>query len=288
MDYFDDVAQAIQDVEEIEAEDKEFRKLQRLNDCGKYAWYFSGETGEQVGYVKRCGLFRECPSCLQYRVKQEREWIEIKLLNTEMVTVTINDLDKANNLVRKAHKTQFIRYPQLDDTDLFLLNKAFAKKHEINGTPVTSEWLQAQDWKEILNTPVGRNKSGTMHVPKSPKPESKFSIIQATQIVTNAENTVVICTMNKAIKSTAAMDPKTADEVVDCLNLRMGYVKRALQEQGYEVHEYIKKQKVNHNAIDWQKSRSINMPYTENSTRGHRFASDKPPNLANSPPIFAT
>ncbi len=192
--------------------------------------------------------------------------MKIATIEKRMIAVKI-DAKKATKLIRKADKTEYIRYPLENGQDFLLLDESLGVK----GDAVDLEWVAKQDWTVIMNTPEGRNKSGTMHIPVDDSEAEEFTIINTQQFITNAGRSKTLKAMKEAEQETADLNPKTADEVVCALRKRTRIATRKLREQGYSVNLYNKKLKLIHSMVNWQGdveiSSQIKRYYTENPTR---------------------
>lgn len=240
-------------LEEDEQQRREHKRLKRLKDCGSWAYWFDAHTGRRTGFTMYCDLFRDCPLCLHRRADQEYQWMRDTVIRTvdTIMALTVSSQDEGNNLIRGLNKTEYARYPQEDGTELIFLMQAKVIKKNKRGKRATIDWVIAQDWKVILRTPEGRNKSGALHMPVSTADNEPFSIINTRQFTTNAPAMVVDNIMDKVVIETEHFKPKDVGEVEGYLRERFKSATGKLQEQGYEVNTYTKKLKVTHSKIDW-------------------------------------
>lgn len=232
---------------------KQVRKAQkrakRLQDCGKFAYWFDPHTGRRTGYPMRCDLFRECPNCLQHRAYVEYERIKKALLYKDLKMITIENQREGTNFIRGVHKTKYIRYPQMDGTEIiFFEREAF---DEDTGIEIPTGWIAQQDWTEIVLTPEGRNKSGTGHIISADDDEEPFTIINAKQFVTDAPGDITEKLCEETVEETEDMRPTTPQEVLLCMNRRLRTTVKKLKDRGYDCRIYQKKLKVIHSRIDW-------------------------------------
>jgi hypothetical protein len=223
------------------------RREKRLRDCGSWAYWFDPHTGQRSGYLMYCDIFRECSRCLLRRATKEYEWMKKAVLAKDINVVKIEDKRTASNLVRGVHKSKYARYPLEDGTELVFID---ANEKEI-GEKAELEWIMKQDWSEIVSTPKGRNKSGTIHVPASPEDEEPFTIIKAKQFVTDAPVEQVEQAAEEVIAETDYMRPENPKDVLLYLNRRLSMTIRKLKAQGFDCRVYQKKLKVIHSRIDW-------------------------------------
>lgn len=241
-----------QELEEYEKLQIQMRKrekhFKRLKDCGNFAYWFDPHSGKRSGFVLHCDLFRECPSCLQRRATREYQWMKYAVITKHINFVRMDDRQKVNNMVRGLDKTQYVRYPLVDGTEIIFLD---ANERPDTGEKAESLWLSKQDWAEIVTTPEGRNKSGTLHIPSSPEEEEAFTIITAKQFVTEAPINLVEETADQVVADTDYMRPENPQEVRTYLNRRLNMTVKKLREQGHECRVYHKKLKVIHSRIDW-------------------------------------
>ncbi len=173
---------------------------------------------------------------------------------------------EATNLIRKAEKTEYIRYPQQNGNDILFLDESVG----VEGVAVDLAWVMRQDWKTIVQTPEGRNKSGTMHIPIDDETPEEFSIINTKQFITSASRRVTNQAMSEAIQETVSLDPKTPDAVVTALRKRVGLATNKLRQQGFIVTVYSKRLKLIHSLVDWTGKGRIKRLYTENPTRANQ------------------
>ncbi len=246
---------------------REEKRAQRISDCGKWSNWYNPHNGERTGFVFQCGLFRYCDACLKKRAEEEYELLKIAALDKHMVMKIVTSKE-ATNLIRKVDKTEYIRYPQENGNDLLFLDESVG----MEGVAVNLGWVMRQDWTTIVQTPEGRNKSGTMHMPVDDETPDEFSIINTKQFITNANRRVTNQAMGEAIRETASLDPKTPDAVVAALRKRVGIATNKLRQQGFTVTIYDKRLKLIHSLVDWtgQRSGRIKRLYTENPTRANQ------------------
>lgn len=233
--------------------DEADRRNQRLHDCGKWGYYFDPHTGKQSGFVYSCDLFRECPICRKKRANREKKWM-FQANDREkenFVFVRVDDAYEANRLLRGVGKKQYVRYPQQDGSEVIFLHGELSDK--VDGEEVTHDFLRELDWETIVTTPEGRNKSGAMHSPPSPKNPEKFQIIEIQQFIPSAPVELVDEAMRYAISQTLDLLPEDALEVRDGINQRTNLAIDYLRKRGHSVNTYKKKIKVILSQINWQK-----------------------------------
>ena len=264
---------------------REEKRAQRISDCGKWSNWYDPHTGQRTGFTFQCGLFRYCDACLQKRASKEHTFLKTAVLERRMV-MKIVTAEEATKLIRKAEKNEYIRYPQKNGNDLLFLDEAVG----IEGVAVDLAWVMKQDWTTIVQTPEGRNKSGTMHMPIDDEVLEDFSIINTKQFVTNANRRITNQAMRDASQETAKLDPKTPETVVAALYKRFSIATAKLRRQGYVVTVYNKRLKLIHSRIDWNGQKSsgqIKRLYTENPTRSNQPEQVKIPAARKSVPIQA-
>ena len=247
------------------------KRDRRRADCGKWSYWYDAHTGKRQGYIFFCDLFRDCERCLNRRAEQEKKWILDAHLEKDLVAVIVTP-EEAKRIVRNtgAKKKNYVRYPYEDNgtiVEMIVIQKEFYDA----GFEVDMRWILEQDWKNVVATPEGRNKSGTVHMPRTPEDEQgAFTIIDTNQIVTDAPSEMVIAEMDNIIEETSDYDPRTAEEVQECLKHRTTLLKTRLRMLEYNVTLYNKHIKLIHHKIDWsgkrQKNRENNHLYTENLT----------------------
>lgn len=266
-----------QDLDKLDKLRKEQTRIEkrekRLNDCGKYANWYNPHSGKRTGFIFRCGLFRHCSVCLKRRADEEYTWVKQATLDKRMIVISV-DSKAATNIIRKAEKTEYIRFPGEDGKDLLFLDETLG----IVGEAVDLDWVVKQDWEIIVSTPKGRNKSGTMHMPIEEDAGEEFTIINTQQFITNANRYNTIKAMKEAEEQTANLNPKTANEVVNALRKRTRIATRKLREMGYSINMYNKKLKLIHSMINWQSQNgNIKRLHTENPTRSTTLSHDNLP-----------
>lgn len=241
--------------EEIEQElffkqmKKSQKRAKRLQDCGRFAYWFDPHTGKRAGYSMRCDLFRECPRCLQHRAYTEYERMKNCMLYKELKMIIVDSKKDGSALLRGIHKTKYARYPQMDGTEIIFFEKGIFG--DDIGEEIPTGWIAKQDWAEIVLTPEGRNKSGTVHIPVVSDDEEPYTIINAKQFVTDAPQELTDQLCDETIAETANMQPETPEEVLLYMNRRLRTTIKKLKERGYECRIYQKKLKVIHSRIDW-------------------------------------
>lgn len=244
------------------------KKKRRKGDCGKFANWYNPHSGKRTGFIFRCGLFRDCETCLKRRADQEYELIKTASLEKRMIAKIMTP-KQATRLIRKMDKTEYVRFPQENGNDLLLLDEEASEAMGIGGVEVDLHWVVRQNWETLVQTPKGRNKSGTMHIPASDDEPEEFTIITTSQFVTNANRGATIKAMKEAEQETANLDPRTSDEVVSALHKRTSVATRKLRELGFHTTLYSKRLKLVHGLIDWTGRRQIKRQYTENPTRAN-------------------
>ena len=150
---------------------REEKRAQRISDCGKWSNWYNPHSGKRTGFIFKCGLFRYCNACLERRADEEYELMKTAALEKRMIAKVV-DPKEATKLIRKADKSEYIRFPQENGTDLLLLDESVG----IAGVAVDLNWVIQQDWSTLVQTPEGRNKSGTMHMPVSDDDPDDFTI----------------------------------------------------------------------------------------------------------------
>lgn len=239
-------------------QDKEAEKrhAKRLADCGKWGNWYHQHTGSRTGHFFRCGMHRECDYCLKIRAEKEYKWILDTSFDKEMVVIK-RPKDNATKVLRDVKKTEYIRFPQ-KHVDVILMSKEAAKEKGVEGIVVDPIWVKEQDWKEMVNTPQGRNKSGTMHIPPSPKQDKKFEIISVKLFITNAPSNISNRAMDDVEDETLSMKPKNAKEVKKTIDYRTKLATTRLRQAGYSIRFYNKKLKVVESEISFGNNKSLN------------------------------
>lgn len=259
---------------ELDRRDAREKNLQRrLADCGKWSYYFSPHTGMKKSFRFRCGKFRKCDNCRKERANREKDFVIGASYKENMVAVRATQ-DTATKFLRDVNKTEYVRYPQ-EKYDLVLINQS--QLDIVEGEKIDIKWLLKQNWEKIVNTPKGRNKSGTVHLPTSIKDEGEFAIINVKQIVSNAPRNIVEEIMDEVVEETKYLDPNDKQSLIDALNLRIKKSAGKLRGLDYVVSIYIKKQKIVIDNISW-----INSVTTKNPTRNkidYVIGAEKVPDL---------
>jgi hypothetical protein len=236
--------------EMVKAANKAEKHAKRLKDCGSFSYWFDPHSGRRSGYVMHCDLFRECQQCLQRRASREYDWMKKAVIKNGNIRRTIVANQKEGTaFVRGVHKTKYARYPLMDGTELIFFDAEI--KDEDIGREVDLKEMMWEDWTEIVLTPEGRNKSGTLHVPTSPDDEEPFTIINSKQFVTEAPTELIEKTTDEVVAETDYMRPTTPQEVLLYLNKRLKMTVTKLRAHGYDCRVYQKKLKVIHSRIDW-------------------------------------
>ncbi len=262
--------QILEDTEKEEIRQDRIRR--RVDDCGKWAYWFDPHTGKKASFVFRCGLFRECDICLAIRADREYKWMHKTSFHKRMLAIRLTRKE-ANNFVRNIKKQDYVRYPLKGGIDLVIANEE--TKIE-NGVEVTVGWVVKQNWEHLTNTPKGRNKSGVIHVPEAKEITEEFSIIATKQFITNAPKDIANAIIDESIKETIYLNPKNPNDVKNALYQRNTTTIHKLKQQGFTVTIYEKKLKLIHSKISWLKKignkTSVN---TENLTRSDHKNKDK-------------
>lgn len=239
--------------------EKQARKQKRLHDCGNWSYYFDPHTGNRLAYTFKCGLFRDCQQCRIFRAYNEYIHLQTTVERENLLLMFEVSFDEAEQMTRGKGKDQYIRYPQAE-TEIVIMKQEDTLQE---GTIVTSEWLREQNWFEIVNTPMGRNKSGTLHMPRDKKEVVKFTFVPMKYFTSDAPYSIVINAMDQATRETINHLPTTPEEVKTGLDDRVKIATRKLRELGFVVTMYVKQVKIEHDKINWEISRSINNVNTE-------------------------
>lgn len=238
---------------------KQARKQKRLHDCGNWSYYFDPHTGNRLAYPFQCKMFRDCQQCRRQRAYKEYAHLHETVVREDPLVAFDISFDEAEMLTRGKGKDQYIRYPQAD-TEIVIMKQRDTVQE---GTLVTSKWLTEQNWLEIVNTPEGRNKSGTLHMPREKKEVVKFTFVPMKYFTSDAPYMTVINAMDEATDQTSDHLPATPEEVKTGLDERIKIATRKLKKLGFVVTMYVKQVKIEHDKIDWEISRSINKVNTQ-------------------------
>jgi len=250
---------------------KDEKHQERLANCGKQAYFFNPLTGKQQGYVFYCDLFRECPRCLDRRAKKTYKRVVDLIIKKDKIHTAMVDHEEARNLLRRlgANKNQFSRFPMDDGNDLLLLDlsELSVDRENVAFVKIDIDWIMAQDWRFIMNTPDGTRKSGMLHIPP-PGPEKEETVqIAVPEFVTSAVPSEVAALMEKIVKETANFKPTNAEEVKAYLWQRVMRAVRELESRGHYVGVYIKMHKIAPSKIAWENSGEISNVNTNYLTR---------------------
>ena len=156
---------------------------------------------------------------------------------------------RAKAITRSMTKDQYERFPVEDDTDFLFI--AYNEKYSLH--EITLEEVADMDWLYICNSPVGRNKSGTLTSETSSKEEEPFEFISSPALVSDAPAAEQSRAMEAAIFESKDADPRTAEEVQDALNDRMWTAYRILKARGYSPRMYYGLVKVTLSKVSWIK-----------------------------------
>lgn len=261
------------------------KRTRRLSDCGNWSHFYDPHNGRQKSFIFRCELFRECERCLEYRGAREREWMKDASLRNDKVIVR-GSQKEIDSLLNRKHegqeieKSNYARYPQKDADDILIIEKRCISE-EAESDDLRLGWVLSQDWSEILNTPEGRNKSGTVHCPPSDENMDEFTLITTKQFITDAQQSEVVRAMREAEEETAELDPRTPDEVVEALGKRFGVATAKLRKQGYNVQVYAKRLRLVHERINWRNNGDLfNSVNTEKKASSHNLRGPTEPELS--------
>jgi len=252
-----DMEDALRDMDRRKELDE--RRLSRIADCGNWAYWFDPHAGSMKTYKFRCDLFRECPKCLEQRAKAEfKQWRKVMY---EPVAHFTMDSGETDSWLRKAgaKKSDYVRYPQKDGTDVLLVQRDLIPDASLVGP----EWYHQQDWTKIMDTPEGRNRSGTLHAGPPPSGKEEYTVITTMQFLTTADWVVTAEAMRQVIEDTGHYRPTEPQHVVSCLTDRTNKTVAKLLAAGYEITIYKKKFKLIHSKISWD---NIDI-HTENLTK---------------------
>ncbi len=237
----------------------EQRRAERLQDCGNWSYWYNPHNGKRTGFTFKCGLFRECSACLERRAEDERGWLQNASLAKSLNILRVPK-ERATKLLRRKEKADYVRYPQENGVDLLI----FSDELELGGVAIDFNWVRTQDWAKIVNTPEGRKKSGSVHMPASDEDMNDFTLITTKQFTTNANRPQVLEAMQEAEECTSELDPKTPDEVVEALNKRTNIATNLLEKEGFNVQVYEKRLRVWHDQIDWQEENGLKLRVNTN------------------------
>ena len=251
--------------------EKEEKRKKRIDDCGSWSYWFDPHTGKRQSYVFRCQMFRECEVCLRERAEQEQERLQDKMIDDKPMRWSIVQDGEIKKVLRNtgAKKEDYVCYPLKDGTHLLITSGLDISCSET----VTFSWITKQDWTNISDTPIGRNKSGTLTVPPVPEDEEESSIVEIEMFITNASSTLVNTIMDEIVEETFDMNPETVEDVERCLTIRTSKVTKQLKDLGHSVTIYYRNFKVIHSDISW----SFNSVNTKNFTNKQTLKHDPVP-----------
>lgn len=237
------------------------RRIKRLANCGQLGYRYKRLTGFPTRLIFRCGLHRECDYCLSMRAYIEKTSIFDTLKKREMVVVRKSKSD-TTKMLRGVDKSEFSRFPQEND-DIILVDKKTAREKGIEGEEADLDWAMQQNWEEIVKTPKGRNRSGSMNKRQFAKPKKKSVVVNAKIFVSSAPQRIVYEVMLSTWRETSHLDPKNALEWKKGNDLRVRLDVNKLKKMGYTCDVYGKNVGIVEDELNWRNSISS---YTDNPT----------------------
>ena len=248
------------------------RRAKRLTNCGKLGYRYQRLTGYPTKLIFRCGLHRECDYCLGLRAYFEKISVLDTTKKKEMVVVRKSKSD-TTKMLRGIKKSKFSRFPQ-EGEDITLIEKSVAIAKGIEGQEAGFDWAMDQNWEEIVKTPEGRSKSGSMNKRQFSKPKKDSVTVNAKLFTTDASPRIVEEVMQSTWRETAHLDPKNAQEWKRDNSLRVGMDVRKLRKMGFTCDVYGKNVGIVEDELNWRNSIGS---YTHNPTSKNGIIPEIPP-----------
>jgi len=185
----------------------------KLNKCGSWYTFFSPQDGIRKSAQFQCKL-KECPHC------GEKHGLELKDRMESLVRSSGVNMAKGLDIsiIREIGKENYLRLPQSDGTEIIFINPSTGYGEEI-----PFFYFEEIDWTHIQNIPDGRIASGNLGKQSVSSSDDSYRVAVTTyEIDPQFTKIAKECEM-RAIAQTYKMDPKTEDEIQDCINQRQFY-----------------------------------------------------------------
>ena len=223
------------------AETKEQSKLekrqlrqQRIAHCGEaYGRYMDPQTGKLTHGVYHCGVWRECPSCFDYRKNKLRGAAHRAILDARKADKKLKlvqaDKRTVDKLTRGVDKSKYARYPG-DDFDTLLIVEDECSS---TGDVVSYDDVSELDWDTLAVTPEGRRMSGKLGR-ENAAPSDDVMKVKVTSFVLHRDTTKQQekAALEATLKATAHLQPTTLAEVQKAVKTRHSVFVRELIKAG--------------------------------------------------------
>ena len=230
-------------IEDIEID----TRSERIAQCG-HTWggMFEPQHGKWRPVPFKCGVWRECPRCLEDRVVTERTKMEVAAENEIIRYVELPEAE-ADALCQELGKANLRRYPGKEVDYIFFLDDGIMR-----GQEVTPEFLAELDWASIVMTPQGRKLSGSLGRIQCLAEASSAPKIKVECIMSDADADLRKVAVIHAIDATSTLRPTTIEALKQALEARTYSYKAFLLSHGaklYPSHHAV--ESINLSELDW-------------------------------------
>lgn len=228
-----------EDNSEISDEEKfkiEQRK-KRVNMCGRrIASGHRADIGRYVQYVYRCGVWRNCPLCLNDRVSKYFNEIKTACDQYGELCAAIVNTKLARKMADYYGRSRYRRFPIGNDLEVIFYAHAHNDLYESMGITFTFDEFDnlGLPWKNIVYQPEGKRVSGGLGV-AAKAPQEGLEKIQVEYTITNAPAEARQVAADKALQDTIELDPQTPKDCEACLDIRNGRYRHHLLDMGYTI-----------------------------------------------------
>ncbi len=244
--------------EEEEAEYRAEKRVIRLERCGSYDTKVNN-NGELTWYPTMCGIFRECDRCKSIRAKNHIN--ELRSTGYQIAILKMSD-DVAVMLGEELGKEFFRRYP-VENGCYLVVPEQFARScitsdaGQNDGITLIESELDMRLIAKMIDTPEGRRTSGRLGR-KYKEVDKNRTKLKKCGMGTTAAREIEDMTFQNVMHETKELDPKSAEELQEAIEIREELYKEKIKALGGEIvtintiYEYITPEEIKR--IDWIES----------------------------------
>ncbi len=265
-----------EDEELSEKESRDAGRRARMEACGHFGHRLIARNGDVKPFPRWCERWREgCKTCLDRRINGDNGFKSrvYRALETDPDTKYLyTTAGNAEEIMKGIRGENYFRIPCADGQILLITSSCCNI-----GQPITQEWVDTQDWKNIAMTPGNGRISGKLG--------HKLSIVGTTsddsiKVVTYGYTTKDLSredaslAMEAAINETMTTELYTEEELLNAIKTRSDKMYSNLRELGAKsIITDRFTESLNINRIDW--TESIRFKIDGNSTICEKFAARK-------------
>jgi hypothetical protein len=188
----------------------------------------------------KCGLWRECDTCLNDRAVKYKDALEkalYKLHDTGQI-IRMVELSQAEAIAmaRQRPKSEYHRFPMMNGREMFFFIPQNEGEEEMGIKFYYNAEKDVIDWRVIVCTPAKKRVSGGLGITGKERDTENLTLIVQPRSVTDAPAKARIEANKVTMQETADLDPTpTKSDVEAAMELRLKKTDDYLKSKGYEV-----------------------------------------------------